>query len=360
MSTLQLKHPSLYVANITSSMLHSLTSKQVGQGRFQTAAVVQLRDPLPATEQEIQSIKESIWLNISAANFQAPAHAQIHKDYIMFASDDKPFILAGKETVLRAMTVKLYESEINDHFATQELLRASEAACIDMQSLESTREGIHDLLCEILGLKTLGGNDDIFAAGLDSLSIFRIVASLRATFQASGKAQDDLSAVSIGTISTNPTIEKLSNTLYKIFHTGYSDGAAEDDDFMRELLAKYTATLPERARPQNSNAAGGGVSVILTGSTGSLGSYLLDTLLSNRHIARVTCLNRAPDGRERQSKGNKARGLPADWPSERAQFIYADLSKPNLGLDVETYSKMVKETTHIIRKYRNSTFMCKS
>ena len=235
MSTLQLKHPSLYVANITSSMLHSLTSKQVGQGRFQTAAVVQLRDPLPATEQEIQSIKESIWLNISAANFQAPAHAQIHKDYIMFASDDKPFILAGKETVLRAMTVKLYESEINDHFATQELLRTSEAACIDMQSLESTREGIHDLLCEILGLKTLGGNDDIFAAGLDSLSVFKILASLRATFQAAGKAHDDLSVVSTSTIYTNPTVEKLSNTLYKILRTGSSDAAAEDDNFMRAL-----------------------------------------------------------------------------------------------------------------------------
>jgi acyl-coenzyme A synthetase/AMP-(fatty) acid ligase len=46
----------------------------------QTAAIVQLRDPLPATAQEIQSVKESIWLNIAAANVQAPAHGQIHKD----------------------------------------------------------------------------------------------------------------------------------------------------------------------------------------------------------------------------------------------------------------------------------------
>jgi len=220
MSTPQLKHPSLYVANVADSLLHSLTLRQVGQGKFQTAAIVQLRDPLPAAEQEVQTIKENIWLNIAVANAQAPAHAQIHKNYIIFASDDKPFILAGKETVLRAMTVKLYESEINDLFATQELLRTSQAPCIDMSSLESTRDGICDLICEILGVKTLGRNDDMFAAGLDSLSIFRILASLRATFQAAGKAQDHLSAVSTRTIYTNPTIEKLSNTLYKIFHTG--------------------------------------------------------------------------------------------------------------------------------------------
>jgi aryl carrier-like protein len=160
---------------------------------------------------------------------------KIHKDYIIFASDDKPFILAGKETVLCAMIVKLYESKINDLFAKRELLRTSEVRSIDMQSLESTREGIHNLICEILGLKTLGGNDDIFAAGLDSLSVFKILASLRATFQAAGKAHDDLSVVSTSTIYTNPTVEKLSNTLYKILRTGSSNAAAEDDDFMRAL-----------------------------------------------------------------------------------------------------------------------------
>jgi hypothetical protein len=40
--------------------------------------------------------------------------------------------------------------------------------------------------------------------------------------------------VSTSTIYTNPTIEKLSNTLYKILRTGSSDAAAEDD-FMRAL-----------------------------------------------------------------------------------------------------------------------------
>ena len=109
-----------------------MISRQVGQGKSQTAAIVQLRYPLQATEQEIQTVKESMWLNIVAANAQAPAHAQLHKDSIMFASDDKPFILAGKETVLRAMTVKLYESEVNGLFSKQELLLTSEAPCIDM------------------------------------------------------------------------------------------------------------------------------------------------------------------------------------------------------------------------------------
>jgi long-subunit acyl-CoA synthetase (AMP-forming) len=159
------EHPAVKASLIVRSKCRSrvaLIDIKTGRTRqIPTAAIAQLRDPLPATAQEIQSIKGSICLNIAAANVQALAHGQIHKGYIIFASDDKPFILAGKETVLRAMIVKLYESKINDLFAKRELLRTSEVQSIDMQSLESTREGIHNLICEILGLKTLGGNDDI-------------------------------------------------------------------------------------------------------------------------------------------------------------------------------------------------------
>jgi len=105
-----------------------------------------LRDQLPATDEEIQGIKESIWLNIAAANvLQCKPNSTRTTQYIIFARDDKPFILAGKETVLRAMTIKLYENEINDFYAMQEAQQLSEAVSIDMSTLESTSVGIESL-----------------------------------------------------------------------------------------------------------------------------------------------------------------------------------------------------------------------
>ncbi|TVY44181.1 Non-canonical non-ribosomal peptide synthetase [Lachnellula subtilissima] len=306
-------------------------------------------------EVELNTIKESLWLNIAAANVQAPAHAQLHKDHIMFASNDKPFILAGKETVLRAMTVKLYEDDINDFYAKQELSQLSEASCFNLSSIESISHGLCDLICGILELESLGGGDDIFAAGLDSLSVLKVLASIHNTLQSADKTKNDAtldaSLVTASTIYKNPSIGKLSNALYKIVHPesqGGQDSASENIELMQSLLLKYTDTLPARSTPTLIKSQSEEISVILTGSTGSLGSYLLDTLLSKKHITRVFCLNRSTNGEERQIKGNKTRELQTDWTSQRVEFLHADLSKPMLGLDQDTYKLLLQQTTHII------------
>ncbi len=323
--------------------------RQVGQGRFQTAAIVQLAKPMPDTKEELRAIKESLAANIAAANVQAPAHAQLHKDYIMFASDDKPFILAGKETVLRAMTVKLYESEIDEFYAQQELSQPSESVSFDISTLESTQIGIQNLLCRTLAIDTLGKDDDIFAAGVDSLSVLKILASLRNTLQATNH---EPSSITASMIYTNPTIERLSKALWRASQSGdVSDSAAENIELMKSLLEKYTSALPERSLSKETKPQGSGIVVILTGSTGSLGSYLLDTLLSNPRISKVFCLNRSVKAYERQTTGNKFRGLKADLTSNRVEFLHADLSRPSFGLDAEKYNELLKGTTHIIRKH---------
>ncbi|EXJ86687.1 hypothetical protein A1O3_03640 [Capronia epimyces CBS 606.96] len=393
----------------------------VGQGRFQTTALIQLIHPLPGTDDEIQSLKDSIWLNIAVANQQAPAHAQLHKDYIMFAAEEKPFILAGKETVLRAMTVKLYEAEINDFYAQREregeLSDTDVVSPIDLSSRDSIQQGLHDLLSRVLGVTTLGSTDDMFAAGLDSLSVFKILRGLRATFQAPLPSTSQSKSITItpSLIYKNPTVQKLSDALYRLAHPGaeaeyrdnsqdesagaHVDEASESETaelmLMQSLLGKYTSTLPERERgpppptPQgisvsvhDSASASAGASasasanhakatppptasVILTGSTGSLGSYLLDTLLRQSHVSRVFCLNRSADAEARQAQSNKARGLQDKFKEdldcndncnlsgraherERVRFIQADLSKPQFGLDASVYDELLRETTHII------------
>jgi hypothetical protein len=310
--------------------------------------LIQLREALPHTQQGIHALKESLWTNMAAANLNAPAHAQVHKDYIIFATEAKPFILAGKETVLRAMTVKLYENEINEFYASQELRNSHDAPCIDVTSSESIQEGIHALLCQILGVVALATTDDIFVAGLDSLSVFKVLASLRATLQSAGQMEDG--TVTAGLIYANPSVEKLSGALSRLVQP--DTGAYETTttvQLMGELLEKYTSGLPNRPSSTTIGAARC-TSVILTGSTGSLGSYLLDALLSMDNISRVFCLNRSADAQERQSRANSARGLKSDLSSTRVKFIKADLSKPRFGLDSDSYSELLHETTHIIRE----------
>ena len=89
--------------------------------------------------------------------------------------------------------------------------------------------------------------------------------------------------------------------------------------------------------------------LILIGSTGSLGSYLLDSLLASPRVSKIMCLNRGSHGESKQKEGNAARGLITEW-GEKVQFFQTDLSKSNLGLNESDYESLLKEASFIIRK----------
>lgn len=91
--------------------------------------------------------------------------------------------------------------------------------------------------------------------------------------------------------------------------------------------------------------------VVLTGSTGSIGSYLLDALLDQWHVRKIYCLNRAQDGEAAQTKASGSRGLDTDWIEPRVEFLRADLAQPDLGLNPLKYDEMLERATHIIREF---------
>ncbi|KAK8119240.1 uncharacterized protein PG998_003866 [Apiospora kogelbergensis] len=88
--------------------------------------------------------------------------------------------------------------------------------------------------------------------------------------------------------------------------------------------------------------------VVLTGSTGSLGSYLLDTLYHSPDVSSIVCLNRGADAAFRQQKKAESRGLTSEWDEARVLFMQADMSAPDLGLAPVVYERLQNETTHMI------------
>ena len=88
--------------------------------------------------------------------------------------------------------------------------------------------------------------------------------------------------------------------------------------------------------------------VILTGSTGSMGSYMLDVLVNDPNVSHIYCLNRAKDGEKRQEQSSESRGLPASWQMRAVHFLHADLSEPHFGLDDRHYNELLQHTSYII------------
>lgn len=51
--------------------------------------------------------------HVEEANKEAPAFSRLFKEMILVTSMDKPMLRAGKGTVIKKATMKLYESEID-------------------------------------------------------------------------------------------------------------------------------------------------------------------------------------------------------------------------------------------------------
>ncbi|KAF4627917.1 hypothetical protein G7Y89_g10235 [Cudoniella acicularis] len=115
---------------------------------------------------------------------------------------------------------------------------------------------------------------------------------------------------------------------------------------MQSLFDTYTDTLPHSSQISLSPSTENMV-VILTGSTGSLGSYLLESLYNNKQVSRIFCLNRSSNAAEKHKELSTSRGLSHLSP-DRVEFLKADLSKPQLGLKTSVYENMLRNVTHII------------
>ena len=126
------------------------------------------------------------------------------------------------------------------------------------------------------------------------------------------------------------------------------DPKAEIEDMISRYsvgLGKVGGGIPRR--PHHRHV------VLLTGSTGGLGSYLLAPLLSRQDVGIVYAFNRpSKTGRtvqRRQRMTFEDRGLDTSLlDSEKLVYVEGDTSQPNLSLDDETYAEIRDSVTVII------------
>ena len=323
----------------------------IGQGRFEATALLELKERVPDTEKGRSEILDELSPYIIRANQSAPAFAQIGQGHVFFAIAGKPMLRTDKGTVKRRATNQAYEKEIDQFYADiAGFENSADAVQLDPRDQDVVRMAIRNDLNEVEGLRDVAFDQDLFAAGMDSLQVMNLVRQLRSSF----KDHDGgilTKLISPRTVYTNPTVLKLAASIRYLAEHG--DAAAEGLEIeriskMENLFGKYSGALPQPTNHTNPSQQQG-LTIILTGSTGSLGSYLLDCLLTNSQVKKVICLNRGTDSATKQKNSNKSRGLATEW-GERVHFLSTDLSKTDLGLDTDEYNMLVEEASAIIRK----------
>ncbi|KAF2015128.1 acetyl-CoA synthetase-like protein [Aaosphaeria arxii CBS 175.79] len=87
----------------------------VGTGRDKPAAIIKLSKEYYTEDREaLEDLLDDIWENVEQANELADTAGQLEQEYVIWARNDKPFLIAGKGTVQRKATIELYEHEVDE------------------------------------------------------------------------------------------------------------------------------------------------------------------------------------------------------------------------------------------------------
>lgn len=369
----------------TALMSHHLVKGAmiIGKGKFQPAVLVDLFTGPQEDAMDRYRLIESLRPAIREANKFAPAHGQLDEYDVLFADPKKPIAYLGQGKIQRIRTYALYEDDIEALYASveddsREQLRLHDSLSLDFMNKIHITQRLKFLLAKVARIEGLDEDQDLFAAGLDSLQVIRIAQELRLEAKVFGLTKAD--EVRPPAIYSHPTLQKLAawllhegqtqpttNGLDKYHMNGHNTGHGNPDQngsgeesskgattsLMTRLLAEQVQSLP--FLPPTRNTPKENVTVLLTGSTGSLGSYLLEALQHNSKVARIICLNRVSDAAVRHRKTCQERGL-SQPDRRRVEFLRADLSKPELGLKDWVYAGLLKTVTHIIRTLPTSVF----
>ncbi|KAM0160188.1 hypothetical protein ACHAPG_003108 [Botrytis cinerea] len=284
----------------------------IGAQRFQAALLIKPASATLLTTAEQATLIERIWPSIEESNRKAPAHVRLEKSFVLVLPADRRLIRAAKGTFTRAPSISQYTEEIEKLYNNADLL----------------------------------SNDDDYPNG-DTAHYYTptgpdatIISSDRRSFQRPDFA--------ISTIYQNPTVSQSRTAILTP-----NKNEQDELEIMEALLTTYREqikTIPVPKKPvEYTSQVLKPINVLLTGSTGTIGSYLLQALLNRDGIANVFCLNCGEDGgKAKQHKIFTASGFATTKLNNRVTFIKADLESPSLGMDEHAYKSLSGEIDLII------------
>ena len=317
----------------------------IGKGRFEASLLVEPCQSDPLSINDRAELIEKLWPVLQEANNQCPAHARVSKSHILFTTPEKPMARAGKGTVQRRLTIESYTAELDALYADADRLRYGEAMVVSPSNLG---QFVAQAVTSATGIADISPDEDFFARGVDSLQVIQLARYLKGGLEKSGITADNLAP---STVYTHPTIAKLTQEIRYL--TQESRASIEVDEKMRVekmslMLQKYSDGMVAKEDQLSTRSTKTPQTVLLTGSTGALGSYLLESLASNESIKRIYCLNRSSDSEQRQDRAMASRGLTLHSHKNRVVYLKSDMSKSDLGLEHSVYSDIVENVELII------------
>ena len=176
----------------------------------------------------------------------------------------------------------------------------------------------------------------------------RIVASLKSSSDC--KVQESALRIDQNIVFSSPSIRQLARSVIDAVLRRNGSGAVNVKSDIETMIEKYSVGFGHSAinvsATQVNECSRNDHVVVLTGSTGGLGSYLLASLIQRDDVSVIYTFNRpsrdaASSIQQRQKSSFEDRGLDVTLlHSGKLVYVETDTSHDHLGLDKVLYQKV--------------------
>ncbi|GJE97864.1 acetyl-CoA synthetase-like protein [Phanerochaete sordida] len=292
---------------------------------------------------------DGVWPAVAAANAETDAHARVAREMLLVVDREKPLLRTPKGSVPRAPNEERFRAELDALYARADRAGVAPLPLGDPTALKEVVRGAVRALYKTA--REIGDSEDFFERGMDSLQATMLRRRLNAALMvALERAGQEPKGLPLDVVYANPSVDRLCSALFAhgsnhnkpVDRIAYMESVA--DEFVQKVSGLRRTSVPAPPPAEEHGAV-----VLLTGSTGSLGSALLHELASSPAVAKVYALNRAgsrPLG-ERQEVGLRRLGAEMGGLWAKVELLEGELGAPRFGLSDEEYGGL-RSVTHIV------------
>lgn len=317
-----------------------------GENQFEIGVIVEPTNAL--TDKETKEFKNTIWPIIVQAGERMDATARIYSSIAVIVVPAGTVIpRTDKGSIARKEVYKLLEQEITRVYKDLENGPIDEAP-LNYGNLE---QELKHLIQKRLKLRVKPGDwtfeDNLFYLGLDSLQATTL---RRILLSAATKTSPEI--IGKDFIYINPSVNAIAEALRQVSSSSANAGSLgkEVESFVQQYSVQNKTTTADGSDE--------GAVVLLTGSSGSLGSHALAELAKSPRVSKVVRLIRKRPGSEISSTPTatsvdqsflESKGIElAEDQWSKVSTLEIDPTADNLGLPETVYAILSKSITHIL------------
>ncbi|KAG2005480.1 CurK protein [Coprinopsis cinerea AmutBmut pab1-1] len=337
-----------------------------GCGQLQAGVLIDPITPFdPKNGEELTGFLDSVAPTVQRVNAVVPRHSRILRDMILVSDPGKTFQYTAKGTPRRQIILKDYQAEVAALYKGQKSTPNFDREPAETWDFQSILELVRSVVRKALDTEILSDDIDLFQHGLDSFHATCVRHALLHNLPSFPQIDHDNAIENF--VYRYPTITKLARFLNRSvagLDTAMSVVPVESKIGAMKAMVKVHGRdflcAPAKVRSgvsssQMLNNHDEARVVLITGTTGTLGSHLLLELTQDPRVRTIYALNRARRGGKAALVAKQITALSdlgidgqALLTSERIVLLEADLSATQFGLSPETFEEMTISVTHIV------------